>query len=87
VLGNGAVSVLPEFGVDLFANLGRFDPIIGSGGTAVSSDTFGVTARAGLGFAFAGGATANISAAYAGVGGTHQAVSVSANLRVPIGGR
>ncbi|MBO6719372.1 MAG: autotransporter outer membrane beta-barrel domain-containing protein [Rhizobiaceae bacterium] len=87
VLGDGAVTVRPEFGIDLFANLGKFDPLIGTGGTAVSSDTFGVTVRTGLGFAFAGGAAANINAAYAGVGGTHQAVSISANLRVPVGGR
>ena len=41
----------------------------------------------GLAFAFAGGASAALNAAYAGIGGTSQAVTVSANLRVPIGGR
>ena len=87
VLGDGKVTVTPNFGVGLFANLGRFDAIIGAGGAAVSSDTFGASASAGLAFAFAGGASAALNAAYAGIGGTSQAVTVSANLRVPIGGR
>ena len=86
-LGGGGVTLTPNFGLDFFANLGRFDPIIGAGGATVSSDTFGVAARAGAAIAFAGGASAALNAAYAGIGGTSQSVSVSANLRIPIGGQ
>ncbi len=87
VLGDGRVTVTPSFGVGLFANLGRFDPFIGTGGATISSDTFGASASTGLAFAFTGGASAAINAAYVGIGGTSQSVTVSANLRVPIGGR
>lgn len=84
-LRDGKVIVTPSFGVGLFANLGRFDPFIGAGGATVSTDTFGASANTGLAFAFAGGASASLSAAYSGIGATSQSVSLSANLRVPIG--
>ncbi|WP_127523930.1 autotransporter outer membrane beta-barrel domain-containing protein [Mesorhizobium sp. Z1-4] len=87
-VGNSGATVTPSFGLDFFANLGRFDPIIGAGGTTVaSSDSFGVAARAGLAVAFAGGASASVNTSYAGIGGTSQSISIAGNLRIPIGGR
>lgn len=87
-VGNSGATVTPSFGLDFFANLGRFDPIIGAGGaTVASSDGFGVAARAGLAVAFAGGASASVNTSYAGIGGTSQSISIAGNLRIPIGGR
>lgn len=87
-VGNSGATVTPSFGLDFFANLGRFDPIIGAGGTTVaSSDSFGVAARAGLAVAFVGGASASVNTSYAGIGGTSQSISIAGNLRIPIGGR
>ena len=87
-LGDGGVTLTPSFGLDFFANLGRFDPITGAGGaTIASSDSIGVAARAGLAVAFAGGASASLNASYAGIGGTSQSISIAGNLRIPIGRR
>ncbi|MBX3493353.1 MAG: autotransporter domain-containing protein [Parvibaculum sp.] len=78
------ITVSPSFGLQAYANVGKFDSVAGAAGARTENDTIGLSANAGLGADLGGGVTLGLGTSWAGIGADQQNISLSAQLTIPL---
>ncbi len=78
------ITVSPSFGLQAYANVGKFDSVAGAGGARTENDTIGLSANAGLGADLGGGVALGLGTSWAGIGADQQNISLSAQLTIPL---
>jgi len=77
------ILISPSFGLKAYANLGRFDPLVGATGITITDDSFGLAASAGMGVTLGKSGSLSFSSSLAGLFNNQKNLSLSARYNRP----